>query len=58
LVGAQEDEIIVTEGTSINLFKLASAALKARPNRSTIISDVLNFPSDLYILQGIIDLHG
>jgi kynureninase len=58
LVGAQEDEILVTEATSINLFKLAVAALQARPNRTRIVSDVLNFPSDLYILQGIIDLLG
>jgi len=58
LVGAQPDEIIVTEATSTNLFKLAVAALKARPQRAKIVSDVLNFPSDLYILQGIIDLLG
>lgn len=58
LIGAQADEIIVTEATSINLFKLAVAALRARPNRSKIVSDVFNFPSDLYILQGIIDLLG
>jgi kynureninase len=58
LVGAQPDEILVTEATSINLFKLAVAALRARPDRSKIVSDVFNFPSDLYILQGIIDLLG
>lgn len=58
LLGAQSDEIIVTEATSINLFKLAVAALQARPGRSKIVSDVFNFPSDLYILQGIIDLLG
>lgn len=58
LVGAQADEILVTEATSINLFKLALAALRARPNRTRIVSDVLNFPSDLYILQGIADLLG
>jgi len=58
LVGAQADEILVTEATSINLFKLSAAALQARPNRIGIVSDVLNFPSDLYILQGIIDLFG
>jgi len=58
LVGARADEIVVTEATSINLFKLAVAALQARPNRAGIISDVLNFPSDLYILQGIINLLG
>jgi kynureninase len=58
LVGAQADEILVTEATSINLFKLAVAALQARPNHTRVVSDVLNFPSDLYILQGIIDLLG
>jgi len=58
LVGAQPDEILVTEATSINLFKLAVAALRARPERAKIVSDVFNFPSDLYILQGIIDLLG
>jgi kynureninase len=58
LVGAQADEILVTEATSINLFKLAAAALQARPNRTGVVSDVQNFPSDLYILQGIIDLIG
>ena len=58
LVGAQADEIIVTEATSINLFKLASAALKAQSKRSKIVSDALNFPSDLYILQGVADLLG
>jgi len=58
LVGARADEILVTEATSINLFKLAIAALEARPNRTKIVSDAFNFPSDLYILQGIIDLLG
>jgi kynureninase len=58
LIGAQPDEVLVTEGTSSNLFKLAVAALRARPGRSGILSDVFNFPSDLYILQGIIDLFG
>ena len=58
LVGAQDDEIVVAEATSINLFKLAVAALRALPSRTKIVSDVFNFPSDLYILQGIIDLLG
>ncbi len=56
LIGARPEEVLVTEATSINLFKLAVAALRARPGRSKIISDAFNFPSDLYILQGISDL--
>jgi len=56
LIGAQPDEVLVTEATSVNLFKLVVAALRAQPGRAKIVSDVFNFPSDLYILQGIIDL--
>lgn len=58
LVGAQADEIIVTDSTSVNLFKLTVAALRARPTRTKIVSDVFNFPSDLYICQGVIDMLG
>jgi kynureninase len=58
LIGARPTEVIVTDSTSTNLFKLAVAALRARPDRTKIVSDVFNFPSDLYILQGIIDLLG
>ncbi len=58
LVGAQPDEILVADATSVNLFKLAVAALQARPDRAKIVSDEFNFPSDLYVLQGIINLLG
>ena len=55
LIGAQPGEVLVTDSTSVNLFKLVCASLRARPGRPKIISDTLNFPSDLYIFQGIID---
>ena len=55
LIGAQPGEVLVSDSTSANLFKLACAALRARPGRPKIVSDALNFPSDLYIFQGIID---
>jgi kynureninase len=58
LIGAGPGRVVVSDTTSINLFKLTMAALSLRPERSRIISDVLNFPSDLYILQGCIDLLG
>ncbi len=58
LIGAQADEVLVADSTSVNLFKLAAAALRANSGRSKIVSDNLNFPSDLYILQGVIDLLG
>ena len=58
LIGAQADEVIAADSTSVNFFKLVSAALRARPTRSKIVTDDLNFPSDVYVLQGAIDLLG
>jgi kynureninase len=58
LIGAQPGEVVVCDATSINLFKLAAAAVKARPGRMKIVSDCFNFPSDLYILQGVASLMG
>lgn len=53
IIGAQEDEVIMTDSTSVNLFKLASAAVGEARGRKVIVSDEFNFPSDLYVLQGI-----
>jgi len=54
IIGANPDEVIVSDSTSVNLYKLAFGALKAREGKTEIISDDMNFPSDLYILQGLI----
>src|SRR4026208_1091201 len=56
LLGAAEGQVVVGDQTSINLFKLAAAALTLQPQRKRIITDTFNFPSDLYILQGITKL--
>ncbi len=56
LIGAQPDEVIVADSTSVNLFKLVVAALRLQRGRARILTDNLNFPSDMYILQGAIDL--
>lgn len=53
LIGAIPREVILADSTSVNLFKLSMAALADRPGRRVILTDDLNFPSDLYILQGI-----
>jgi kynureninase len=58
LIGAQPDEVIIADSTSINLFKLVVAALRYQTGRTRILTDTFNFPSDLYILQGAIDLLG
>jgi kynureninase len=44
---------LACDTTSVNLYQLALAAIKARPNRKTIITDAANFPTDRYIMQGI-----
>ena len=58
LVGAAADEVVCADSTSINLFKLASAALKLRPGRPVIVADAEDFPTDLYMLQGLAGLVG
>src|SRR5579859_862404 len=55
LLGAEPDEVIVADSTSVNLFKLAAAALRYQEGRSQILTDNLNFPSDIYILQSACD---
>jgi kynureninase len=58
LVGAQEDEVVVGDSTSVNLFKAVLSALMMKTDRKKILTDIFNFPSDLYILQGCIHLLG
>ncbi len=58
LLGARPGEVLVSDSTSVNLFKLAVAALKAREGRTTIVTDGLNFPSDLYVLDCVVKLLG
>jgi kynureninase len=53
LIGADAGEVVVADSTSVNLFKLAAAAVKLRPGRSKILSEPGNFPTDLYIPQGL-----
>jgi len=53
LIGAASDEVIVADTTSVNLFKLLVSACTLRSGRSTILSEPGNFPTDLYIAQGV-----
>lgn len=53
LVGADPGEIAVVDTTSVNLFKMLSAALAMRPDRKVILSTTDNFPTDLYMAQGL-----
>ena len=62
LIGGGVDEVVVTDTISVNLFKLLAAALSHSktldPARTVIVSERGNFPSDLYIAQGLIELLG
>jgi kynureninase len=58
LIGARPGEVMVADSTSINLFKLIAAALRLRPERRIIVSERENFPTDLYVAQGLIELLG
>ena len=52
-LGAAAGQILVCDTTSVNFYQLCVAAIKARPNRKTVITDAANFPTDRYILEGI-----
>lgn len=53
LLGAEPHEIVVADSTSVNLFKLLHAAIGARPGRTVILTEPGNFPTDLYVAQGV-----
>lgn len=57
LIGVDQDEVVVTDSTSINLYKVLSAALSITaqdaPQRRVIVSERSNFPTDLYIAEGL-----
>jgi kynureninase len=53
LIGAVPESVIVADSISVNLFKVLSAAVSKRPGRKVILSDSGNFPSDLYVAQGL-----
>jgi kynureninase len=53
LIGAHADEVLCTDSTSVNLFKVVAAAAAMQRGRRRILSETGNFPTDLYILQGL-----
>jgi kynureninase len=56
IVGANQDELLIADSTSVSLFKLLAAAVRARPGRTTIVTQERNFPTDLYVAQGLADM--
>ena len=53
LLGANADEVAICDSTTVNFYRLASAALEARPGRRIIVTDRANFPTDRYVLEGL-----
>ena len=58
LIGARPGEVILSDGTSVNLYKLALAAIRGRPGRTQVVTDDLNFPTDVYVLRGVAEAEG
>jgi kynureninase len=57
-LGAWPGQVVVGDSTSVCFYKLASAALDARPRRTEIVTDVDNFPTDRYVLEGLAAARG
>jgi kynureninase len=53
LIGAAPGQVVVCDSISVNLYKLAVAALAAQPGRRVVLTDTGNFPTDRYVLQGV-----
>lgn len=58
VIGAATGQCVVADSTSVNLFKLATAALRHQASRKSIVTDAANFPSDLYVMQSAAEAAG
>lgn len=58
LVGAAKGQVICCDSISVNLFKLLSAGLRLNSRRNKVLSTADNFPTDLYMVQGLSELLG
>ncbi len=58
IIGAHEDEVVVTDSTSVNLFKLTVATVRALPDRSELVAEAGNFPTDLHVARTAAELTG
>jgi kynureninase len=62
LVGARAGELVVADSTSVNLYKVLSAALRiamaSSPERRVVVSERSNFPTDLYIAESLVEQQG
>src|ERR687897_2048888 len=57
LLGAAPGQVVVADSTTVNFYKVAVAAMEAAAPRRTMVTDVGNFPTDRYVLEGIAAAH-
>lgn len=57
-LGAAVGQVLAVDTTSVNFYQLCDAAMRARPDRDTVVSDAANFPTDRYILEGLCERYG
>ncbi len=58
LIGANDDEVVVADSTSANVFKVLVAAARLRPGRDSLVVEPGNFPADLYMAEAVSELLG
>src|SRR5450755_1909816 len=58
LIGAGKGEVVAADSTSVNLFKALSVATRVNPGRRLIVSEKANFPTDLYVVHGLMEQLG
>ena len=58
VLGAAPGSVTIADSTTVNLFRVASAALDDRPDRRVIVADRAEFPTDRYVLQGLASARG
>ncbi|MEO6534584.1 MAG: kynureninase [Sphingomicrobium sp.] len=58
IVGARPDELLIADSTSVILYKLLGAAVRARPGRKVVLTQQANFPTDLYVAAGLCESLG
>ena len=58
IIGAGVGEVVVGDSTSVNLFKLLASALQFQEGKHVIVSEKSNFPTDIYVAQGLVSLLG
>jgi kynureninase len=55
IIGAKRNEVVLTDATGINLYKVVAAALQMQPDRRVVVMEGSNFPTNNYMVQGLLE---